>query len=124
MAVHTCRREEEAHPQVSTSSGASHNGGRQQPQVLESSGVTHSGRRQQPQALVSSGATTEGVTCAVAVCGRSFRRPGDLKRHKCTEERRKPVGEQAGSVQCTVCQRWFLSAGGLSVHQRVHQRRS
>ena len=39
MAVDTCRREEEAHPQVSTSSGASHSGGRQQPQVLESRGV-------------------------------------------------------------------------------------
>ena len=66
--------------------------------------------------------TTEGVMCAV--CGGSFRRPGDLKRHKCTEERRKLVEEQAGSVQCTVCQRWFLSAGGLSIHKKVHQRRS
>ena len=49
---------------------------------------------------MSSGATTEGVTCVV--CGRSFRRP-DLKRHKCTEERRKPVEEQGESVQCAVC---------------------
>ncbi len=27
-------------------------------------------------------------------CGRTFSRPGDLKRHKCLDERSKPVHEQ------------------------------
>ena len=49
-------------------------------------------------------------------CGRSFRREGDKKRHKCILERSKPVSEQHGAVQCTRCQRWFRSRGGFSVH--------
>ena len=32
------------------------------------------------------------VSCQV--CGRSFRREGDMKRHKCTAERQKPVSQQ------------------------------
>ena len=38
--------------------------------------------------------------------------------HKCLLERTRPVEEQRGSVQCTLCHRWFMSAGGLSVHKR------
>ena len=56
------------------------------------------------------------------VCGRAFRRQGDLKRHKCLSEREKPVEEQQGTAQCAVCRRWFRSAGGLAVHKRVHTR--
>ena len=33
----------------------------------------------------------------------------DCKRHKCVAERRKPVSEQRGSVQCQMCRRWFRS---------------
>ena len=51
------------------------------------------------------------------VCGRSFRRESDRKRHKCIEERLKPVWEQQDAVQCRTCQRWFRSRGGLSVHR-------
>ena len=40
----------------------------------------------------------QGVECRA--CARSFRRPGDLKRHKCRVEREKPVEKQKGSVQC------------------------
>ena len=57
----------------------------------------------------------EGVDCRA--CGRKFRRPGDLKRHKCTAEREKPVQEQRGAVQCERCSKWFRSKGGLAVHK-------
>ena len=57
------------------------------------------------------------VLCTV--CQRSFRRSGDLKRHKCLPEREKPVHLQRGAVQCERCQYWFKSAGGLAVHRRL-----
>ena len=63
-------------------------------------------RSSQPQSQV----TCEG-------CGRSFCRAGDKARHKCIDERRKPVHEQRGAVQCSSCSRWFRSRGGLSVHR-------
>ena len=50
-------------------------------------------------------------------CGRFFRRQSDKVRHKCIEERRKPVNEQSGAVQCMICNRWFRSKGGLAVHR-------
>ena len=56
----------------------------------------------------------KGMVCEV--CSRSFRREGDKKRHKCVSERRKPVSEQLGAVQCQSCQKWFRSRGGLAVH--------
>ena len=51
----------------------------------------------------------QGVECRA--CGRSFRRPGDSKRHKCRVEREKPVEKQKGSVQCGQCKRWMRSKG-------------
>ena len=54
------------------------------------------------------------VTCEV--CSRTFLRESDRKRHKCSSERRKPVWEQKGAVQCVACSRWFRSKGGLTVH--------
>ena len=51
------------------------------------------------------------------VCGRLFRREADKARHKCRDERAKPVDEQRGSVKCGVCGRWFRSKGGLAVHR-------
>ena len=42
-------------------------------------------------------------------CGSSFRRPGDLKRHKCLTERAKPIFEQHGAVQCQHCHQWMKS---------------
>ena len=62
----------------------------------------------------------EQIVCRV--CGRAFRRQGDLKRHKCLSERKKPVEEQQGAAQCAVCRRWFRSACDLAVHKRVHTR--
>ena len=50
-------------------------------------------------------------------CNRCFRRESDKKRHKCLAERIKPIQEQRGALQCTVCQRWFRSKGGLAVHR-------
>ena len=38
--------------------------------------------------------------------------------HKCPLERSRPVEEQRGSVQCTLCHSWFRSAGGLVMHKR------
>ena len=49
------------------------------------------------------------------VCSRIFRRESDCKRHKCVAERRKPVSEQRGSVQCQMCRRWFRIKGGFHV---------
>ena len=47
---------------------------------------------------------TEAVRDVVCeVCSRKFRREGDKKRHKCVAERRKPVWEQRGAVQCGEC---------------------
>ena len=40
------------------------------------------------------------------VCGRMFRREADKARHKCKEEREKPVCQQRGAIQCLVCERW------------------
>ena len=41
------------------------------------------------------------VTCGM--CFRKFRRESDKKWHKCRSEREKPVREQRGAAQCTVC---------------------
>ena len=57
---------------------------------------------------------TNDVECEV--CGRNFRREGDKKRHKCMNERRKPVSQQKGAVHCVTCCSWFKSRGGLAVH--------
>ena len=35
------------------------------------------------------------------VCFRTFRRQSDKARHKCMEERRKPIREQQGAIQCS-----------------------
>ena len=53
---------------------------------------------------------------ACEVCSRTFSREGDKKRHKCLNERSKPVCEQVGSIQCQTCGRWFKSRGVLAVH--------
>eukprot|EP00117_Sycon_ciliatum_P042450 scpid74806/ scgid3707/ len=58
----------------------------------------------------------EPLRIPCAECGRLFSRSG-LPRHKCLDERRKPVSEQRGSRQCSSCERWFRSAGGLAVHK-------
>lgn len=49
-------------------------------------------------------------------CLRSFRRPSDMGRHKCTAVRLLPLQLQPGAIQCPSCSRWFASAGGLAVH--------
>ena len=41
------------------------------------------------------------------VCSRTFRRQSDKARHKCMEERRKPIREQQGAIQCSNCLKWF-----------------
>ena len=38
------------------------------------------------------------------------------KRYKCVNERRKPVREQSGAVQCQSCEKLFRSKGELAVH--------
>ena len=59
--------------------------------------------------------TVSNVVCEV--CCRKFRRESDKKRHKCLDERQKPVNEQRGAVHCHVCLKWFKSKGGLAVHR-------
>ena len=41
----------------------------------------------------------------------------DKAAHKCMEERRKPIREQQGAIQCSSCFKWFQSKGGLTVHR-------
>ena len=53
------------------------------------------------------------------VCSRTFRRQSDKARHKCMEERRKPLREQQRAIQCSNCFKWFRSKGGLTVHRRL-----
>ena len=50
---------------------------------------------------------------------RSFRSESDKNRHKCVDERLRPVCNQCGPVQCPQCQRRFRSKGGLAVHRCV-----
>ena len=47
------------------------------------------------------------------VCSRNFRRQSDKVRHRCVEERKKPIREQQGVSRCSHCFRWFRSKGGL-----------
>ena len=39
-----------------------------------------------------------------------------MARHKCLEERARPVSEQRGASQCGWCGRWLRSGGGLVRH--------
>ena len=55
-------------------------------------------RASDPQGATPQALTPTQVECQE--CGRTFRREGDRKRHKCTSERQKPVREQQGAVQC------------------------
>ena len=57
----------------------------------------------------------EAVRASVVVCevcSRTFRRESDCKGHKCIVERRKPVSEQCGSVQCQMCRRCMVQEQG------------
>ena len=60
---------------------------------------------------------TRDVMCTV--CLRNFRRESDQKRHKCVDERSKPVWEQQGAAQCQQCHRWFKNKGRLAVHSQT-----
>ena len=70
-------------------------------------------RQQQPQL---------GFTCEH--CQRSFRRPGDLKQHKCRTEKQLQESStllttsnvEAGFI-CQQCQRWFRRSGDLKRHK-------
>ena len=62
-------------------------------------------------------AAARDVVCEV--CSRRFRRESDKARHKCIEERQKPIDQQQGAAQCQQCHRWFRSRGGLAVHRCV-----
>ena len=48
-----------------------------------------------------------------------FRRENDKKRHKCLEERLKPICDQHGAVQCPKCEKWFKSKGDMAVHRCI-----
>ena len=60
-------------------------------------GTSFGPQNQQQESAPQSGA----VKCGI--CGRSFRRESDKKKHKCVVERAKPVWEQRGAVQCRTC---------------------
>ena len=49
--------------------------------------------------------------------GMQFKRPGDLRCHKCTEP-------QVDAVLCLTSQRWFKNSRGLAVHYREQGTRS
>ena len=72
------------------------------------------GRNTEAQTLQRDNA--QEVECDV--CFRKFRRESDMKRHKCLDERSKPLCEQKGSTKCRqTCNKWFKSRGGLAVHR-------
>ena len=76
-------------------------------------------RPEELEPTAQGGATTAQGEVVCSECGRTFRRQGGLKRHKCILERSKPVEQQRGSVQCIQCHRWLRSAGGLGVHRKT-----
>ena len=59
----------------------------------------------------------ENITVELKEYGKTFRKTSDRKRHKCLAERAKLVKEQRGALQCSECQKWFCSRGGLAVHK-------
>ena len=48
-------------------------------------------------------------------CNRSFARPSDRARHKCSAERARPVSDQKRAQLCHRCDCWSRSAGGMAV---------
>ena len=70
--------------------------------------------QQQKQQQQASDQTPTQVQCTT--CQQTFRRESDMKRHKGLQERKKPISEQQGAVQCSLCSRWFTSQGGLAMH--------
>ena len=80
---------------------------------LYCAGLESCRKTQETQASV----VVRDVVCEV--CSMSFSREGDKKRHKCLNERQKPVSEQRGAVQCLRCVRWFKSKGGLTLHKCI-----
>ena len=71
------------------------------------------------QTISAPTAVVRDVVCEV--CSRNFRRESDKARHKCADERRKPISEQQGATKCLQCKRWFRSRGGLAVHRCAPQ---
>ena len=63
--------------------------------------------------------TTAASLHVCEVCQREFHSAAGLKRHKCLDERSKPLPEQTGSINCSKCNRWFASQGGFSVHKCI-----
>ena len=63
-------------------------------------------QKQQQQASDQTSTQVQCITCQ-----------NDMMRHKCLQERRKPISEQQGAVQCSICSRWFASRGGVAVHR-------
>ena len=61
------------------------------------------------------------LTKSCDLCGREFRSIAGFKRHKCSAEQLKPLHEQHGAVQCSHCERWFASHGGLSACSLLHR---
>lgn len=43
------------------------------------------------------------------------------KRHKCVNERQKPISEQHGATHSIWCNKWFRSKGGMTIN---HARRT
>ena len=59
---------------------------------------------------------TRQVPIECEICSRTFRRESDKMRHKCRDERLKPICDQRGAAQCGMCKKWFRSKGGMAVH--------
>ena len=52
-----------------------------------------------------------GMQCGE--CDKRFHWCGDLERLECVAERARPVEEQRGAVQCSICQKWFRNRTGV-----------
>ena len=64
---------------------------------------------------VDDGKTTN-VRVVCEECHRTFSRESDKRRHKCTTEKLKLISQQKGAVHCSICDKWFCSISGFSVH--------
>ncbi len=73
-------------------------------------------RRLESRAAAARSRSSVGRGVWSGLCNRRFRREVDKKRHKCADEKKKPLSQQKGAVKCT-CNRWFGSRGGLAVHR-------
>ena len=80
----------------------------------EISGTIYIMKKKTSSSQYYSRATLPTLQCTL--CSRTFHMELDMARHKCIEERLKPVHQQQSDLRCSNCGRWFKSKDVLAVH--------